>query len=205
VCSLHNDPKIIYWQSPLEWRRLCPQWDDRAGKAWENLVSPAGRLPLDGFDPFPWKHHQRDALFAVGQLELEIAESVKGVVNQLGGDFYETGIRFASICCICEAEVTQKVTDAVEVFAPRYKQAAYSGMLQAIRAEITESIAYVNAALASELLPDLGAHLATELGVDSPKEAWGNFKADLKRRLDSAELLSQTFVKETAGTQKDKQ
>jgi len=189
LCRIHNDPKIVYWQTPLEWRRLCPEWDDAAGMEWDKLVNPAIRLPIAGFDPFPWKDHGHEGLLAIGEMELEIAEKVKGIVNQLGGDYYETGVKFKSICSNCEAGIRGEVDKAVSAYGPRYRKAAYEERILSIEANLEQGIAYVEAFLKGPIPPGAGQS-PTYLHTESPIEEWENFGSHLKQLLNAANRLT---------------
>lgn len=195
LCDRHNDPKAVYWHEPLHWRSLCRRWSPHDGSEWERLLQPFQRLPLEGFAPFPWTPHDRDAQYRLGLLEDEIFASVKAAAGAAGGDCDEQAARFESVCSECEAETSAAIAKAVSEFAQRYAALAYHGRLLALQAETDQGIRYAEAFLrrpiASRLLQQDGP--VSGLRIDSPLEEWDRLGQELRARLLVIARLEKTF------------
>jgi hypothetical protein len=185
LCDRHNDPKAVYWHEPLHWKSLCPCWAPQEGAEWERLVRPFQRLPLEGFAPFQWTPHDRNAQYQLGLLEGEVFERVKAAARAAGGDCDEQAARFESLCSECESETAQAICKAAVEFAPRYTERAYRERLSALHAETEQGIRYVEAFLRRPILSRMLAPdgPVSGLGLDSPKQDWDRLGQELRQRL----------------------
>lgn len=183
LCDRHNDPALLYWSEPLHWRRLVPRWSEQDGTAWALLIQPAQHLPIEGFAPFPWVPHDRNALLAVGLLEVEILDAVRAAVAPAGGDPDENAVRFESVCNACQAEAAKRIEEATGRFAPRYRTAAYAARLEAMRADCEQGVRYVEAFLRRPLptQPPAPGPPVAGLGLDSDPLDWQRLGHDLKQ------------------------
>lgn len=196
LCDRHNDPKVVYWHEPLHWRHLCPRWTARDGGAFERLLRPHQRLPIGGFEPFAWTHHDRNAAYEQGLLEGEIFERVKQAAGAAGADVDEQAARLASVCSECVRETGAEIRSIVEQFGERFASLAYRERLRALRAETLQGIRYVEAFLGR---PVAGRAAGDDdpvsgLGLDSPPPEWDRLGCELRVRLDWIARLERSLA-----------
>jgi hypothetical protein len=196
LCDRHNDPKSYYWHQPLHWRYVCQGWSEQDGAAWDRLLRPFQRLPIEGFAPFPWTPHERNAQYELGVLEDEMLERVKPIVQPAGGDVDEEAVRYESVCSSCEAETAHALARALQDFRDRYLSLAYRARLRALLDETEQGVRYVEAFLRRPLSRRLESadDPVSGLGIDNPPEDWERLGHELKARLGTIRRLQSSLT-----------
>jgi hypothetical protein len=195
LCDRHNDPKSYYWHQPLHWRRLCG-WSEHDGAAWDRLQRPFQRLPVEGFAPFPWTPHERNAEYELGALEGEMLERAKAIVQPVGGDIDDEAVRYESLCSSCESETAAALERTLDEFRGRYLALAYRMRLRAMRDETEQGVRYVEAFLRRPISRRLALtdDPVSGLGIDNPTPDWERLGLELKERLDTIRHLEDSLA-----------
>lgn len=190
LCTVHNDPERFHWHEPLSWRVLCPGWSDADAAAWHRVQMPLPSLPLADFEPFPWVRHDREAVYALGQLEDEIAAALRPRVKSVGGDLDSEVAVFEHVCTRCEATTITALKQGAAGFAPRFRQAAFVDRIEAVASDLAQALRYALAWLPAEPRPATPARGALPLlDEHSPREDWEVWVASLRERLAELEGL----------------
>jgi hypothetical protein len=192
LCDRHNDPKIVYWQAPMHWRRLVPGWSETDGADWERLLVAPFPFPVPGFESFPWVPSLRPALYQLGCLEAEMLEALRPVVAVAEGDPTDDQVRFSSVCCACEQDVEKRLQDCLAAFTDRYRALAYRARLLALGEEARQALRVVDARLRRPLAPRSPAGELTQLDGESTPADWDRWGHELRERLarlDALEIL----------------
>jgi hypothetical protein len=188
LCDRHNDPRRLYWQAGLEWSVLCPAWTSAERAEWAHLNRALPRLPAPDIEPsFEWHHHEKESRQAVGEVEYEVLEAVRPVVQRWSGDATEVGCLFDGVCPECVSEAEETVKDAVGAFVVRYRQVALRERLAALRAECEQGLRYIEEFLgrpAAKAVPDEESLPALDvLDSTSPRVDWDRWGIRLRDRL----------------------
>jgi hypothetical protein len=189
LCDRHNDPKAVYWHEPLHWRRLCSAWTQQDGTEWDRLNEPGPRLPVEGFEPFPWVSHDRDSQYQIGLIEAEILAAVRDTVSPFGGDVDDTAARFESLCGRCEAEVAAGISARLAAFEESYREVAYAARARSLRTEAEQGLRYVLAFLRRPIARTAANPPGSSLHLDTPRREWDAFGAELSLRIETLERL----------------
>lgn len=191
LCDRHNDPKRHGWMEPFDPRCLRLHWSADDLATWLRLNEPYHRFPLEGFAPFEWVPHQRSSEYAVGQLELALAQKLQPVVEAYGGELRESRCTFESLCTECERDVLKTVRGIVEGRRKTYRRVAYQVRAEALLADARQVLAYVEAFLrypVPEAMETEGP-VPAALSLDAPAEAWERKGREAKARIAALERL----------------
>jgi hypothetical protein len=162
------------------------------------LASPLPGLPVSEFGPFEWTDFRSDAERDLGDLETSTVEALRTATLRFGGSVREDGILLDSICTGCEGCVRDVVRSVVEPLAGEFRRAQYERRLDAIEAELRQSLHYVEAFLGRPVPADTIEHEDDipfgEVGVDSPAADWERLGGELRLRLTIAGRLAKSLL-----------
>lgn len=197
LCERHAAPGRAYWNAAWQWNRLFPHWTSTEGVAWARLVRPLPRLPVPGFNPFPWCEYDRPCRIESGALEEELLDAARHIAAQSGCEAGETGAGFEELCGPCEARLVARFDALAQAHAARYRQRAFVDRLDALEAELRQAQRYVETFLQRSLEPAAAvpsepvAELPTEeLSMTAPPEQWERVGHELLHRLELVTLLA---------------
>jgi hypothetical protein len=189
LCERHAAPGRAYWNTRLHWRWLFPHWTAIEGLAWARLLQPLARLPVAGFEPFPWVAYDRACQRDIGELDEELLQAARRVAVGFGGEAGETGAGFAELCNTCEGQLEARFDALAEERAAQYRQRAFVNRLDALEAELHQAQRYVETFLGQPLERDTtGAPgdgvPSAELSLGTPPEQWAQLGRELLHRLE---------------------
>src|SRR5512145_1878872 len=135
LCPRHGAPRTVYWNEPLDWRHLLPSWTDAEATMWARIVSPLPALPVASFDPFEWTDFSAAVERELGELEAGVVQRLRAEVARFGGSVREEGV------------LLEAIRKIVLPLAPEFRKALFERRLDAIEAELRQSLRYVEAVL----------------------------------------------------------
>ena len=189
LCRRHSTRRPLYWRGPLDAARLFPAWAARDASDWSSLSNPMQRFPLDDFTPFPWAEHLRKSDYAVGRIEDQIREGLRGVVGTADAEVIDDAVWIESICRGCESVLGRQIDKKVMTAAPRYVRVAFVDRLAALRTDLEQTVRYVEAFLGRPISRRKTKAGFSSVGVRSSRSDWDACGQEAQARLATSDRL----------------